>query len=172
MFYRIEGGTEFMEINKQNNSDVVKATPIQQVNILYRRDLYPELLDLECYGNFVDLRCAETVELKKGELTKIPLGVCIELPQGYWGQLVPRSSSPEKFGFIQANSFGVIDTSYCGKNDIWALPVLPIRDGVVNVNDRICQFRIVKDNPFYLNEIDIDHWNKEDRGGFGSTGRK
>ena len=142
------------------------------LKILYRRDLYPELEEITCKGNFVDLRCAETVELKKGEFALISLGVCIELPQGYWGQVVPRSSTFKNYGIIQTNSFGVIDTEYCGVNDIWRLPVLATRDTIIPVNERICQFRIVKDIPFLIKEEKIENWNNEDRGGFGSTGRK
>lgn len=142
------------------------------LKILYRRDLYPELEEITCKGNFVDLRCAETVELKKGEFALISLGVCIELPQGYWGQVVPRSSTFKNYGIIQTNSFGVIDTEYCGVNDIWRLPVLATRDTIISVNERICQFRIVKDIPFLIKEEKIENWNNEDRGGFGSTGRK
>lgn len=142
------------------------------LKILYRRDLYPELEEITCKGNFVDLRCAETVELKKGEFALISLGVCIELPQGYWGQVVPRSSTFKNYGIIQTNSFGVIDTEYCGVNDIWRLPVLATRDTIIPVNERICQFRIVKDIPFLIKEEKIENWNNDDRGGFGSTGRK
>lgn len=142
------------------------------LKILYRRDLYPELEEITCKGNFVDLRCAETVELKKGEFALISLGVCIELPQGYWGQVVPRSSTFKNYGIIQTNSFGIIDTEYCGVNDIWRLPVLATRDTIIPVNERICQFRIVKDIPFLIKEEKIENWNNEDRGGFGSTGRK
>lgn len=145
---------------------------LKNVKILYRRDLYPDLLDIESHGNFVDLRCAETVELKKGEFALISLGVCIDLPQGYWGQVVPRSSTFKNYGIIQTNSFGVIDTEYCGVNDIWRLPVLATRDTIIPVNERICQFRIVKDIPFLIKEEKIENWNNKDRGGFGSTGRK
>lgn len=144
----------------------------EELKILYRRDLYPELEEITCKGNFVDLRCAETVELKKGEFALISLGVCIDLPQGYWGQVVPRSSTFKNYGIIQTNSFGVIDTEYCGVNDIWRLPVLATRDTIIPVNERICQFRIVKDIPFLIKEEKIENWNNEDRGGFGSTGRK
>ena len=142
------------------------------LKILYRRDLYPELEEITCKGNFVDLRCAETVELKKGDFALISLGVCIELPRGYWGQVVPRSSTFKNYGIIQTNSFGVIDTEYCGVNDIWRLPVLATRDIIIPANERICQFRIVKDNQFFIKEEKIENWNNEDRGGFGSTGRK
>ena len=92
----------------------------------------------------------------------------MKLPYGFWGQVVPRSSLFKKHGLIQTNSFGVIDNEYCGEGDIWMLPVYATKDTVVEENERVCQFRIVKDNSIRLNAVDrLDY---DDRGGFGSTG--
>ena len=136
----------------------------------YHRDNCPELLDIEISdkGDFVDLRAAEHVVLKKGEFKLIDLGISIRLPEGYWGQFVPRSSTYKNFGIMQTNSFAVIDESYCGDNDIWKMPVIALRDTEININDRICQFRIVKKYPF--NILTVDKLDGKNRGGFGSTG--
>ena len=120
-------------------------------------------------GNFVDLRAAETVNIKAGEFKLIDLGVSIKLPDGFWGQIVPRSSLFKNHGLIQTNSFGVVDTSYCGEDDHWMLPVYATRDTVVDFDERICQFRIVADIPFNIDEV--YHMDDESRGGFGSTGK-
>lgn len=150
----------------------LKSEEEPQLTVRYHRELYPDLEDIEIIsnGDFVDLRSAEKVELKKGEFKLISLGVSIKLPKGYWGQVVPRSSTYKKFGIIQTNSFGVIDESYCGDNDIWMMPVLATRDTVIDVNDRICQFRIVKKQDFIINTV--PSLGGPDRGGFGSTGVK
>ncbi len=66
---------------------------------------------------------------------------------------------------------GVIDHAYCGDNDEWKYPVLAVRDTELHVNDRICQFRIEKVQP-QIEFEEVDHLMDEDRGGFGSTGRK
>lgn len=121
-------------------------------------------------GNFVDLRSAERVELKTGDFKLIDLGISIKLPDGYWGQVVPRSSLFKNHGVIETNGFGVIDTSYCGEEDHWMLPVYATRDTVIDFDERICQFRIVRDNRFYVEEVDM--MEDESRGGFGSTGTK
>lgn len=39
-------------------------------------------------GDWIDLRAAQDVTLKKGELANIPLGVAMELPSGYEAWLV------------------------------------------------------------------------------------
>lgn len=121
-------------------------------------------------GDWIDLRSAETVELKAGEYHLIPLGVGMILPYGYEAHVLPRSSTPSKFGIMCANSMGVIDNSYSGDRDEWKFPAVAIRDTVIHKNDRICQFRIVNNQPGVIFET-VDHLNDVSRGGIGSTGK-
>ena len=95
-------------------------------------------------GDWIDLRAAENIELKTGDFRLIPLGVAIQLPAGYEAHIVPRSSTFKNFGILQTNSMGIIDETYCGPNDWYRFPALAMRDTVIEVNDRICQFRIEK----------------------------
>ena len=120
-------------------------------------------------GDWIDLRSAERVELKAGEFRLISLGVSMKLPEGYEAHIAPRSSSFAKWGFLQVNSVGVVDNSYSGTNDIWRLPVYATRDAVIEVNDRICQFRIMERLP-RVTFREVDALDETDRGGFGSTG--
>ena len=85
--------------------------------------------------------------------------------------MVPRSSTFKNFGVIQTNHMGVIDGSYCGDNDMWRMPVLAVRDAQIHVNDRICQFRIMKNQPA-INFNEVERLEETDRGGFGSTGKQ
>ena len=121
-------------------------------------------------SDWIDLRSAEDVELKKGEFRLVSLGISIQLPKGYEAVVVPRSSTYRNYGIIQTNSMGVIDETYCGDNDLWMMPVFAVRDTHISVNDRICQFRIQKHQPQIVFE-ETDRLNNPDRGGFGSTGR-
>ena len=122
-------------------------------------------------GDWIDLRAAETIELKTGEFKLIPLGVAMQLPEGYEAHVVPLSSTYKNFGIIQTNHQAVIDESYCGNNDQWFYPAYALRDTVINVNDRICQFRIIEKQPEVEFE-EVESLNNEDRGGIGSTGKK
>ena len=128
-----------------------------------------------CYvdgrSDWIDLRCARETVLKKGEAALIPLGVAMQLPEGYEAHVVARSSSYKNFGIIQTNTFGIVDESYCGDNDEWRFPVIALRDTVIHVNDRIAQFRIEKHQPAVTFE-EVEHLEGEDRGGFGTTGIK
>ena len=122
-------------------------------------------------GDWIDLRAAETVELKADEFKLISLGISMQLPEGYEAHLVPRSSTFKNYGIIQTNHQGVIDESYCGDNDVWKFPAYAMRDTVITENDKICQFRIVEKMPSIEFE-EVDTLNNTDRGGFGSTGIK
>ena len=122
-------------------------------------------------GDWIDLRAAETVELKSGEFKLISLGVSMKLPDGYEAHIVPRSSTFKNFGVIQTNHCGIVDNSYSGTNDIWRFPAYALRDTIISENDRICQFRIVKKMP-NVNFEEADILDGTDRGGFGSTGIK
>ena len=120
-------------------------------------------------GDWIDLRAAEKVELKQGDFALISLGVSMKLPDGYVAHLAPRSSTFKTWGIIQTNSIGVVDNSYSGNNDIWKMPVYATRNTVINVNDRICQFRIMPKMPV-VDVEEVDNLEGPDRGGFGSTG--
>lgn len=120
-------------------------------------------------GDWIDLRAAENVTLKKGEFKIISLGISMKLPEGYEAHVVPRSSTFKKWGILQTNCMGVIDNSYSGNNDIWGMPVLADRDTEIKINDRICQFRIVKRQP-EIGFVEVEKLDGVDRGGFGSTG--
>lgn len=122
-------------------------------------------------GDWIDLRSAERVELKAGQYHLIHLGIGMILPDGYEAHVLPRSSTPAKFGIILANSQGVIDNSYSGDMDEWRFPALAVRDTVINKGDRICQFRIVKNQPRLRIET-VKHLNSVSRGGIGSTGKR
>ena len=139
-----------------------------EIKIKYHNSELEKLRSLTI-GDWIDLRAAERVELKAGEFRLISLGVSMKLPEGYEAHIAPRSSSFAKWGFLQVNSVGVVDNSYAGTNDIWKLPVYATRDAVIEVNDRICQFRIMERMPQIV-FTEVDALDDADRGGFGSTG--
>ena len=122
-------------------------------------------------GDWIDLRSAERVELKAGEYHLIPLGVGMILPDGYEAHIVPRSSTPSKFGIMCANSMGIIDNSYSGDNDEWKFPAVAIRDTVIEKGDRICQFRLMRNQP-PIEFVEVEKLNEISRGGIGSTGTR
>lgn len=140
-----------------------------EIKIKYFTDKIDKLDYIDGKSDWIDLRAAETIELKSGEFKLIPLGIAMQLPNGYEAHVVPRSSTFKNFGIIQTNSQGVIDESYCGPNDQWFFPAYALRDTIININDRICQFRIMEHQP-KIEFIEDSLNNNNDRGGHGSTG--
>lgn len=99
-------------------------------------------------SNAIDLYTSEDLELEVGKFYLINLGVSIKLPDGYKADLKPRSSTFKKYGIIQTNSVGLIDSSYSGKDDVWLLPAyLPMQQQ--DVVDVLVEF-LVKDKKFNI----------------------
>lgn len=143
---------------------------METIKIKYFSDEIDKIAKID-KGDWIDLRSAETVELKAGEFKLIPLGVGMILPKNHEAHVVPRSSTFKNFGIIQTNHKGIIDESYCGNNDQWFFPAYALRDTVINSNDRICQFRIMEKQPEIVFE-EVEFLKDKDRGGHGSTGKQ
>ena len=121
-------------------------------------------------GDWIDLRAAEDISMKSGEFKLIPLGVAMELPQGYEAMVAPRSSTFKNCGILMANSIGIVDESYKGDGDEWHFPAYAVKDTIIHKNERICQFRIIQHQPL-IHLVKVEHLGNDDRGGIGSTGR-
>lgn len=144
---------------------------MKEIKIKYFTDKIEKLTYIEGKSDWIDLRAAEDVDLKAGEFKLIPLGVAMELPCGYEAHIVPRSSTFKNFGIIQTNHQGVVDCSYCGDNDQWFMPAYALRDTHIAVNDRVCQFRIMENQPAVRFD-EVTALGNDDRGGIGSTGKQ
>lgn len=121
-------------------------------------------------GDWIDLRAAEDINMDGGKFKLIPLGVAMELPEGYEAIVAPRSSTFKNHGILMANSIGIVDESYKGDNDEWHFPAYAVKDTYIRKNERICQFRIIQHQPL-IHLVEVDHLGNTDRGGIGSTGR-
>jgi len=139
------------------------------IKVKYLADIDP--LQQIKIGDAIDVRAAKDINLKYMESTHIPLGFACELPKGYLALLMPRSSTFDKYGIIQTNSIGLIDESYCGDNDEWAMPVVALRTDIhIPKNERIAQFLVIHKEEA-MNILATTHLGNANRGGFGSSGR-
>lgn len=84
---------------------------IQRIDYLKIKIKYfdPELEEISKIpqGDWIDLRAAETVNMKQGEFKLIRLGVGMILPEGYEAHIVPRSSTFKNYHMIQSNHMGM-----------------------------------------------------------------
>ena len=147
-------------------------------------------LQINPKGDWIDLRVVDIVNkprsltknnigeegwfLGTGEFLILDLGVSIELPEGFEAVIVPRSSTFKRWGFIQANHYGVIDNSYKGDNDKWLMPILCFRSTFLPKYARVCQFRIQRTmrSQWDIKLVEVESLNNPERNGFGSTGVK
>lgn len=131
-------------------------------------------------GNWIDVYSNKDIFVEEGNREMIPLGFALELPMGWEGHLAPRSSTFKTWGIIQTNSVGVVDDTYIGDNDQWHMPVYCLKGKEesedkkgtwIKKGDKIGQFRIMEVMPEIEFE-EVESFGNEDRGGFGSTGKK
>lgn len=160
-----------------------------------------ELPKIIAKGDWVDLRSAKDVTLKapiiknknrsnkvEFSTTLIPLGVAMLLPDGMEANVVARSGTFKNYGIMQINTFAVIDGGkfgYNGPNDEWKFQAVALRNTIIPTNERVCQFRIQLSQKATIWQklkwlftsgveiIEVDNLpEKEDRGGFSTTGTK
>jgi dUTP pyrophosphatase len=121
------------------------------------------------HSSGLDLRSSEDVVLSPGEYKAVPTGIAIEIPEGFEGQVRPRSGLALKFGIGCLNSPGTIDADYRGE-----VKVLLINHGKETVRfargERIAQLII---SSYEKVEVELVKELKETQrsaGGFGHTG--
>ena len=91
---------------KDTEADKILRDGVEEIKIKYHTDKIDKLDYIDGKSDWIDLRAAEDVELKKGEFALIPLSISVKLPDGYEAWIAPRSSTFKNFGIIQANSIG------------------------------------------------------------------
>ncbi len=118
-----------------------------------------------------DFEASEQVMIQPNEIGLIPTGLVVEVPEGYFLAIVPRSSTPRKFGLDMPHSIGVIDVDYSGPGDEIFLQVRNFTDEVVVINpgDRVGQGLIIPVVRAKFVERDVS--GNQTRGGFGTTGK-
>ena len=116
----------------------------------------------------MDLFTVESFEIEPGERKSIPLGLAIEIPQGYVGLVWDKSGLSHKYGIKTFG--GVIDAGYRGE----------IHAGVMNLSDKFFSFeknhkiaQLIIQKIEYPDFEEVTELSDSDRGtkGFGSTGK-
>jgi len=119
----------------------------------------------------VDL-CARTdFTIESHQIGYIPMNVAIEIPDGYFILMAPRSST-HKIGITGLNGVGIFDRDFCGDNDEYHFIAYNFTDKpvVIEKGTRLCQLLLIKCENFEFTEVEV--MNTPSRGGIGSTGVK
>jgi dUTP pyrophosphatase len=120
----------------------------------------------------MDLRAflEEPVSLQPGERQLVPTGLFLQIPEGYEGQVRPRSGLALKQGITCLNSPGTVDSDYRGEIKV-ILVNLSNEVQVLHSGDRIAQLVIQKVEKADMVIVDRLTETVRAAGGFGSTGK-
>lgn len=117
----------------------------------------------------MDLRTSEDFTLDPGERRAVPTGVRMAIPEGYEGQVRPRSGLALRHGIAMVNSPGTIDSDYRGE-----IKMILINLGAEVVQftkgERLGQLVICPVARAVLVPMDTLDGTDRGEGGFGSTG--
>jgi dUTP pyrophosphatase len=109
------------------------------------------------------------VTIQPGGIEFVSTGIRVSIPEGFEGQVRPRSGLALKNGIGILNSPGTIDSDYRGVVGV-ILFNLGKKPFVINRGDRIAQLVISKiERVTFVESQELDASDRED-GGFGSTG--
>ncbi len=111
------------------------------------------------------------VTLKPMQRMLIPTGLFMEIPEGYEGQVRPRSGLAIKNGVTVLNTPGTIDADYRGEVKI-ILINLSDTDFTINSGDRIAQIIFAKCEQMEVVNVETLSETERGAGGFGHTGKQ
>ena len=116
-----------------------------------------------------DLYSNETVSLKPLERKLVATGIAVAIPEGFEGQVRPKSGLAITSGITVLNTPGTIDSGYRG--EIKAIMInLSDKEYVVEKGKKIAQLVFAKVEHPQLEESEELDGTKRGEGGFGSTG--
>ena len=147
-----------------------------KVTIGIRRLDHARGLDLPTYATAgssgADLAAAidEPLVLKPMDRAAVPTGLVLEIPQGFEGQVRPRSGLALKHGVTVANAPGTIDADYRGEVQVLLVNLGPEPVTIVR-GQRIAQLVIAPAIRADFQLTSTPSPTQRGSGGFGSTGR-
>jgi dUTP pyrophosphatase len=149
------------------------AEPILKVRVLRPGAVPPQYASAAAAG--MDLRAAieRPLRLAAGDRCAVPTGLALALPDGYEGQVRPRSGLARKFGIALVNAPGTIDADYRGEVEV-LLVNLGREPFTIEPGDRIAQLvvaPVVRAQIVQVESAEELGATERGAGGFGSTGR-
>lgn len=118
----------------------------------------------------LDLCAAEPATIEPYERKLVPCGICLEIPDGYAGLVIPRSGLAIKHGISIVNAPGLIDSGYRGEIKVVLINLDPKAPFVINEGDRIAQLMIVRTPLAVIETATCLEDSERGAGGFGSSG--
>ena len=114
-----------------------------------------------------DLTITEDIEILLEEITTMDISIIVKIPEGYYGQIKPRSSLAKVGLTIDG---GVVDSDYRGTIQIILVNRSKLTTMRAYKGDRIAQLILIKIYQGETEEVDIQNNTQRGTGEFGSTG--
>jgi dUTP diphosphatase len=142
----------------------------KKLKIVCKNDLLPAYQTKGAAG--LDLYCKtdNRIVIEPKKTVKVDTGVKVQIPEGYFGAIYPRSSTGVKKKIMLSNTIGVIDSDYRGEIMIYLYNYGEESQTIEN-GDRIAQLVIQPYEQFEIEAVDSLDNTDRGEGGFGSTGK-
>ncbi|MGL4483906.1 MAG: dUTP diphosphatase [Anaerovoracaceae bacterium] len=139
-----------------------------KINCLSRK--YPEYASTGSAGVDIKALLEEAITVAPMERYLVPTGIFLEIPEGFEGQLRPRSGLSIKHGISLVNCVGTIDSDYRGEVKI---PIINLgsEEYTINNGERIAQLVLAKYEKIEWKESEELADSQRGEGGFGHTGK-
>jgi dUTP pyrophosphatase len=118
----------------------------------------------------LDLYAFEHLVLGPGERASVGTGICLEIPDGQAGLVLPRSGLAARHGIALVNAPGLIDSGYRGEIRVLLLNTDRCEPFTISAGDRIAQLVLVRVETPAVVEVDELALSERGAGGFGSSG--
>jgi len=129
----------------------------------------PCYMTSHCSGMDLCAAVKKDLVLEVGAILLIPTGIAMAIPEGFEGQIRPRSGLAFKHGISIINSPGTIDADYRGEIKVAVINLGPA-PYIISRADRIAQLVIQKVYQARLKMVDVLEQTGRNAGGFGHTG--
>ena len=119
----------------------------------------------------LDLYSRLDLIIEPESIVYVPLNIALQIPENYFVLMSARSSLQKK-GLMMANGIGIGDHDYCGDGDEYQAALYNFSQEKVSIEkgERLVQVIILSREKIELEKL--ENFTNNNRGGFGSTGRK
>lgn len=115
----------------------------------------------------MDLMVTEMERIDEHHI-RYKFGIAVEIPEGYFGFIAPRSSI-YKQKQVLSNGLGIVDSGYIG--ELMAVMIGTYEDTIYRVGDRAAQLLILPYPNIEFQEVEELKQTERSTGGYGSTGK-
>lgn len=164
-------GADTTGVKKRNVQDKVMKQNMEKIKIKIINTSDNPLPKYESDGAAgMDLLAAQDCVLRSGQVSLVPTGIAVQLPEGCEAQIRGRSGLALRHGVMLVNGIGTIDSDYRGEIKV-ILTTCKAEPYVIKKGERIAQMVFQKFVQAEFETVDRLEETARNAGGFGSSGK-